>query len=187
MLVQVWRNVSFKRILPLLVAGLAGIPIGTWILLYLDVATLKIFAGTIVALTALALIVGFRREIKNKLTGFAITGFASGVLNGSTTMSGPPVVLFLANQGTKKDDFRADLVAYFSVLFLLTIPFYFVNGLLTNEVINYTIMLFPAMVVGSLAGMAIVHKVDDELFRKISLVLVLLSGLVALASGLHLI
>ena len=54
-------------------------------------------------------------EIKNKFAGFTITGFISGILHSSTTMSGPPVALFLASQGTKKEEFRANLTAYFFI------------------------------------------------------------------------
>jgi uncharacterized membrane protein YfcA len=163
-----------------------GIPFGTALLSILDVSSLKALTGIVVSLAAIALLVGFKREIKDKKLGFALAGFASGVLNGSTTMSGPPVVLFLANQGTDKESFRSDLVAYFSALYILTIPFYFAQGLLTGEVLDYSLNLLPAVATGAVAGSLLAEKVDEKLFKKICLLLVLVSGIAAIASGLKL-
>ena len=50
---------------------------------------------------------------KGVLTGVA--GFFSGLLNTSTSMSGPPVLILLAGQGLPKDQFRRTLVSFFFV------------------------------------------------------------------------
>jgi len=44
-----------------------------------------------------------------------VAGFFSGLLNTSTSMSGPPVLILLAGQGLPKDQFRRTLVSFFFV------------------------------------------------------------------------
>ncbi|TET58673.1 hypothetical protein E3J48_08660 [Candidatus Aerophobetes bacterium] len=115
---------------------------------------------------------------------FAPVGFVSGLLTGSMAMSGPPVILFFTNQGISKRVFRASIAAYFMVLTLATIPIFAIGGLMTQEVITYTILFMPAVIIGALTGIVAAHKVGEELFKKIALVLVIFAGLLAIASGL---
>ena len=178
-------HVEFRRILPLIIASLIGMPLGTYLLLVLDIGLLKISIGAIIALFALVLLKGFRMRVKHEKFAVPPVGFISGLLNGSTSMSGPPVVLFLANQETQKHNFRANLLAYFLVLNLLTLPTYFFTGLITAEVIRYAIIFLPAMILGGFAGMKLHHKIDEKLFKKIVLVIVLVSGMLSIYSGLN--
>lgn len=175
---------DLKRIWPLMLAGIVGMPFGTYLLLVLDVNIIKMIVGVIVVLFALALLKGWKKEVKNEKLAFAPIGFISGLLQGSTSMSGPPVILFFSNQGASKQVFRANLIAYFLVLGLATIPVYFVSGLMTSEVIRYIVMLLPAMIVGTAVGIKLSHKVEEEVFRKIVLIIVTIIGLVAIISSL---
>ena len=82
--------VRLKQIWPLMLAGIIGIPLGTYLLTVLDTNVLKIFIGAVISLSALAFFFGFQRPIRNERLASAPIGFISGVLNGSTGMSGPP-------------------------------------------------------------------------------------------------
>jgi len=176
--------VDVKRIWPLMIAGIAGMPFGTYLLIVLEVGVLKVSIGVVIALFAVAFLVGFTKRIKNEKLAFAPVGFVSGLLTGSMAMSGPPVILFFTNQGISKRVFRASIAAYFMVLTLATIPIFAIGGLMTQEVITYTILFMPAVIIGALTGIVVAHKVGEGLFKKIALVLVILAGLLAIASGL---
>lgn len=177
-----WLNLT--RIWSLMAAGLFGIPVGAYLLSSLASSTLKVLIGSIIALFAIALLFGFRRTIENEKLAFAPVGFLSGLLGGSTSMGGPPVVLFFANQGVEKQVFRANLVAYFSVLSLGAVIAFFFNNLINTEVINYTIIFLPAMILGGLTGIKVANKVEEELFQKIVLFVVIVAGLLSIASGM---
>jgi uncharacterized membrane protein YfcA len=178
--------VEIKRIWPLMITGIIGIPFGTYPLMVLDIRTYKVFIGFIITLFATAFLMGFNRKIKNEKLSFATIGFLSGLLSGSTAMSGPPIILFFTNQGVAKHPFRANVVAYFIVLDLATLIAFTISGLMTKEVINYAILLIPGLIIGAFTGMKLVHKVDEKLFRNITLLVVTVAGLVSIASGLGL-
>lgn len=178
--------VDLKRIWPLMITGIIGIPFGAYPLMVLDIRTYKVFIGLIITLFATAFLMGFKRKIKNEKLSFTTIGFLSGLLSGSTAMSGPPIILFFTNQGIAKRPFRANIVAYFIVLDLATILTFALSGLITKEVVNYAILLIPALIFGAFTGMKLVHKVDEKLFRNITLSVVTVAGLVSIASGLGL-
>lgn len=180
------RWVDLGRIWPLMLAGVAGVPFGAYLLVVCDAGPLKTFIGVAIALSALAFLLGFKRQVANERLACVPIGLASGLLNGSTGMSGPPVILFFANQGVEKRTFRANLAAYFTVVNLATLPAYLVGGLVTRPVATYAALLFPALVVGLFAGMRLARHVDERAFRRVVLIVVCGAGLLAVASGLGL-
>jgi uncharacterized membrane protein YfcA len=185
-LLEVWRWADLKRIWPLMLAATIGTPLGTYLLVVLDVNALKVLMGLVIALFGLAFLVGFRKEIRNERLACGPLGLVSGLLSGSTGMAGPPIVLFFANQGMDKQSFRANLVAYFLVLNLVTIPGHLLGGLVSETVVLYTLLLLPGLVLGTVAGIRLAGRVDEKRFRTVSLLVVTAAGLVSLASGLQL-
>ncbi|MCK5038664.1 MAG: sulfite exporter TauE/SafE family protein [Thermoplasmata archaeon] len=182
--IKVRKDVQLGRIWPLVLAAIAGIPIGTWLLTTVDSDILRLFVGLFIMLIGLAYIKNFRIEIKNERLAFLPVGFISGILNGSITLSGPPVVLTLTNQGVEKKTFRANMIAYFMLLNLATLPFHFARGLFTDVCINLSFMLLPGMILGAFIGTMLVKKVDEKNFKKMVLVMVTVSGLISMTTGI---
>ena len=183
---QARASIRLKRIWPLMVGGALGIPLGTYLLTVLDSNVLRVVIGGIIFLSALAFLTGFRRPLGNETIAGIPVGVTSGILNGATGMSGPPVILFFNNQGIEKTIFRANLATYFLALNLLTFPTQWFGGLLTREVLIYALAFLPAMAAGSWAGIKLSGKINERLFRTVSLALVAATGLVSVATGLRL-
>ena len=185
--IEARKDVMLKRIIPLIICGIAGIPFGAWILKALEPQVLKIFIGVAITFFAILFILGFRRKVKNEKRAFLPIGFLSGILNGSISMSGPPVILFFSNQGMRKNVFRANLIVYFLTLNIFSIPVFFLSGLLTEEVVTHSLHYLPGLLAGAVAGNAMAHKVQENRFRKIALVVILLSGVLSILSGMNVI
>jgi len=175
--------VDLKRIWPLMIAGIVGIPLGTYLLIFLQEGTLKILIGSVIVVFALAFLKGFRKQIKAEKLAFAPVGFISGLLAGSTMMGGPPVILFFTNQGLSKNVFRANIVLYFTAVSLAAIPAYVAGGLITKEVMKYAVLLLPALIAGGLTGIRLARAVQEQLFEKIVLIILIVAGLMSIASG----
>jgi len=179
-----WLDV--KRIWPLMVAGVIGTPLGTYILLALDGKSLKVLMGVVIVLAALAMLTGFKRPIRSEKLAFVPVGLASGLLSGSTAMGGPPVVLFFSNQGVDKQVCRANFTLLFTVLSLATIPSQAAGGLIGHDVLVYTLAFSPALLLGTLAGIRLARSVSEAVFQRVTLAVVMVTGLSAVASGLGL-
>jgi len=184
LLFEAKKLVDLKKVGPLMIAGLVGMPLGAFLLMALDVSVIKLYIGSVITIFAIALLMGFRRIIKNEKLAFAPVGFVGGVLGGSTSISGPPVILFFTNQGVKMEIFRANLIAYFTALDLATSTTFMFGGLINSTVINYVIIFIPAIILGAITGVKLKPKVKENLFRNMALVVVIIAGLLSIASSL---
>lgn len=170
----------------LVVSGLAGTVIGSVLLVYINVPLLKMLVGAVIVPFALAQLLNVQIRLESKLYQIPV-GLLSGFLGGATSMSGPPVVLFFQNRGLDKRLFRANLVAYFLLLYPVTLPAYWLGGLLTVDVVYSAALAAPAMIAGALIGARLVHRVDERLFRTITLLLVIATGVFSIVTGLGLV
>lgn len=183
-LVKMWSYVNFKKIWVLIVSSIIAAPIGTYVLLIIEQNILKLIVGFFIVLFALALWKGYSVKIKKEKLALIPVGFSSGLLNGSLSLMGPPVVLFLTNQGEDKTTFRANITAYALILNLITITSFSLGGLIDKEVITYIISFSPALILGTFIGIKIGNNVKQALFKKFTLLLIIVSGLSAIFTAL---
>ena len=178
------KNLDLKRILPLLISGAVALPAGVWLLKIADESVLKISVGIIVILSSLIYLSGFRVTVRREKLAMVPVGFLSGLLNGATTFSGPPVILFFANQRVAKHQFRASLATYFLLLNILAVPAFIAGGLLTGVGALKTLYLFPAVILGVLLGIRMADVVSEERFRFVALIALGILGAFSVISGL---
>ena len=178
-------RINLKRIWPLIIGSIAGLPIGTYILVVVNADILRIAIGVIILLFMAALIKGYRRLIHTQRLGAGLIGAVSGVIAGSVSMGGPPIVLFFAGLDTDKEAFRANLVAYFLCLNLAGLPMYYAAGLLTANVLRMFLILVPPLILGGIAGSLLLCRVSERTFRYITFAIVLAAAVVAILNGLR--
>jgi uncharacterized protein len=178
------RNVNLLRILPLLLSGAAGIPAGIMLLKSADESILRIVIGALVTISSAIYLGGFRVRVQRERMVMVPVGLLSGILNGATTFSGPPVILFFANQGVAKHEFRGSLAAYFLLLNVITVPAFVAGGLFSTGVALGTAYLFPAVAAGSMLGIWLSDRVSQVLFRRLALAALALLGVISIFSGL---
>jgi uncharacterized membrane protein YfcA len=163
-----------------------SVPLGTCLLLVLEPEPLRILIGMVVVISAVALLAGWRWAVRNEKLALVPVGLASGILGGSTSMSGPPVILFFSNQGMKKQTFRANLVFYFACTYIVGVVSTTAGGLFTREILLHSVGLLPALIVGMSAGILLARRVEQARFQKITLSVLVLTGIAAIVSGLGL-
>jgi uncharacterized protein len=183
-LYHIRAHVQLKKIIILVIFGILGTPFGVYLLKVLAEDTLKLVVGIIIVIVAGVNISGYHFTVKNEKISFIPIGLASGLLNGSVSLGGPPIVLFLNNQKVEKQAFRGNLTLYFWVINLFSIPAYFFSGLITQEVIRSAVYLFPGLILGTLIGIRIGNQVEEQLFKKISMSLIMGMGILSILSGI---
>lgn len=170
------NNIKLNEIRWVIIFGIIGIPAGVYFLKVIDVNILKILIGTLILITTVAMMRGFKIKMKNEVLSSGIAGFLSGFLNGSISMSGPPVVIFLTNRGSNKDTFRANLTAYAIVTNIITIGSFIISGVTGMENIGHLVYLSPGLFAGVFAGTFLTHRINEALFKNIVLVLMIITG-----------
>ena len=179
------RHVSIRLLTPVTIGALAGLPLGVFALKAADPGLFKVCVGAFVTLFAIALLTGWKKPLPERLPILLPLGAVSGFLGSSTSMAGPPIILFLANQRTPKDVFRASLLAYFFILNCILLVVYPLTGLLTLTAVCRGAVLMPALLIGTFAGIRLSRHIPEQAFSRIAMAIVLIMGLMLLATGLR--
>jgi uncharacterized membrane protein YfcA len=110
----VWRTIEWGRVLPFVVPGLLGVPIGTWLLPQIDPRSFKIGVGLF--LVAYPSYVLARRSSMASTVGGraadAAVGLGGGVLGGLTGFSGVLPIVWTDIRGWSKEQRRSVLQAF---------------------------------------------------------------------------
>lgn len=169
-----------KELLILGAFAILTIPVGVKLLLVMDETTLKMIVSILLILISILMIKGVKIQLKNKRLSYAIAGILSGVLNGAVSLSGPPIVILLANEGKDKNSFRSSLTFLFILLNIYTVALYMQNGLFFDPELYRLSILIPFMIIGSILGIYLGNKINDLKFKKIVLNLLLIMGIINL-------
>ena len=186
LLFEVRRQVQLAKVAPLAIGSVVGVPVGILILRDVDAGVLKILVAAVVILASALLFLSPRLTLggRNTLSSL-VTGALSGLLRASTSMAGPPVVLYTLSHEKEIEEFRSTVLALFLFTGVLTVPGLIVAGLISRDALIATAVAVPGMALGLLVGTRLRSRVEPKLFRTLVLaVLVLTSiGVIVSASG----
>ena len=180
------RGFEPGRVLPFLLGGTLGVPIGVLALSYLDPVMFKVGVGALLSAYCPAML--FARELPRITVGGRLAdsgiGFVGGVMGGIGGLTGPAPTLWCTLRGWGNDAQRAVFQSFNLVMQALTLGIYAVSGLLTPEAGRMFVLIAPAMIVPTLIGARLYRRFSEAAFRRLVLVLLTLSGFVLLALSL---
>jgi len=158
---------------PIVWTLLPGVLLGTLGLTYLAVNDVKLVVYAALLPLVIAQLWGFRRPIRNHDRGGAVVGSGIGFLYALTTISGPPLALFLRNQGLSKNEFRCTIAQVRLAESTLTLATYSVfTGLFSANLVSLPALgLLPYLVVPVVIGIPVgtlfLTKISPESFRRV--------------------
>ena len=179
LVIQVWRQADWSSVWLLLAGAVVGLPFGVAMLRYLPADLMRVFIGLVVLIAVLLLWRGFTFNSAPSKARRLVLGMLSGLLNGSTSMGGPPVIIFFLASPAGAAVGRASLLVYFFLLSWITLGAAAVGGLVTIHVLLLTILLLPAMSLGNWVGAHLFTKSTASTYRRIALIV--LAGVAAVA------
>jgi uncharacterized membrane protein YfcA len=181
MLTRLHGHVEWRVGSMLLAGALVGMPLGLALLVAVDPTALKAVIAVTVLVSTVLLWRGLRIRSGNRL-GDAVAGFFSGVLNTSTSMSGPPVVLYLQGRALPPDAFRGTLTAYFMIISLIAVALFAIGGRIDRVAIEQWAICLPALAFGLFAGSWVYRLLNARQFRGVVMGVLFASGFIALGS-----
>jgi uncharacterized protein len=163
---------TWSRARPVVLTLFPGVVLGTAGLAYLAINDVKLVVyATLLPLVALQLM-GISRPFRNEQRGGMAVGPGIGFLYALTTISGPPLALFLRNQGLAKDEFRCAIAQIRVAESTLTLGTYlafsaFLNAnLVTLPALGLLPFLLVPVVIGVPLGTLLLRSVSPEFFRR---------------------
>lgn len=158
-----------------------GMPAGLAVMIVMPAGPLKAAIAVVVLLAVGVLARGWVIHDPPRWVDLA-TGVVSGVLNTSTGISGPPVVMNLQGRALGKGPFRASAAAVFALSGVVALALFAVAGRIHGEVLVAAAVAVLAWPLGWYVGDALHHRFDEDRFRALVLVLVALTGSITLLS-----
>ena len=171
-----WREVELRAVLMLLPWAALGVFLGTEVLTRVNAEYIRLSVGLIVVLSAVLLLREASLPGAGGIWGTVLAGTTSGALSTSTGIGGPPIVLLFAARNLPKIRFRASNAAYFFFLSIVALATLLARGIAQPSHFWAVAALIPASFIGKMLGTALVKRLSNDGFRKITLGVVMLTG-----------
>ncbi len=175
---MIWRSIWWQRVLPFVVPGVFGVPIGTLLLTHIEPKFFKIGVGGFLVVYS-AYVLARRSQIKSAWGGRAadgVIGFGGGILGGLTGLSGVLPVVWTDIRGWTKEQRRGILQAFNISILSLALVAHAVSGLLTRQVALSVAIALPATIAGAWIGAFIYRRLADRGYQRVVMLLLLLAG-----------
>ncbi|MDA0262404.1 MAG: sulfite exporter TauE/SafE family protein [Proteobacteria bacterium] len=156
------------------------IPIGGWVLVSLDLELMRRIIGIVVVLITVALATGWRYPGVRQPGVTAAVGALSGILNGATSMGGPPAIFYLLSGPDRAEVSRANLIAFFAIMNVAGIITLIVAGVINWETTIRAGAGAPAILIGIAAGSWAFKRAADTTYRRVAIGILFIVGVAAL-------
>lgn len=171
------RSLNWRNVAPFIIGGTIGIPVGAMLLAYTNPAYLRVGVGVLLVIYSLYSLL--RPKLKPIGSNVAIDvgiGVLNGLLAGLTGLVGVIITVWCQLRGLPKDVQRTTFQPVMFASGLVTAASLTFAGAITTETVKLYFLGLPLMLIGMWSGFKLYGKLNDETFRKIILLLLLLSG-----------
>jgi uncharacterized membrane protein YfcA len=176
LLLQLWRQLQWEAVSPLLMSALPGVPVGVFFLKRLDKGTIQWILGIIlIGYSLYSLFLRSDHRGINKRWGY-LFGFLAGCLGGALSATGPAVIVYTSLQTWSKDKVKVTLQVFFFVSGVIVVFFHAINGLTNLTVLRFFMISLPMLIAGTCVGSFFYGKVHEEGYRRLVLILLALLG-----------
>lgn len=174
------KGIDKKLILYIGVPAVLFVIIGGFLSKYLNARFLEIFLGCFLVLLSLVFLIKknliIKPHKKEAIIGGTFSGFIAGVLGTGGAIRG----LTMAAFNLEKNVFIAtSAVIDFGVDISRTVVYY-INGYITMDILIYIPFLVVIGIAGTYVGKLLLTKISKDNFKKFSLVLILIIGVITI-------
>ena len=181
--VRQWRGaVRWGAVVPLGCIALVATVLAEYCLVGINTLLARRLVATAVLLVTAAHIMGWRWQHGGGWLPTFVAGAFSGVLTAIGGLGGPPAVYYFNSLG-QGAALRANLLAYFMVLFTGASLLLLMENQLRIDLVVTALFLIPAFAMGASLGERYSKRLPARYFDALVSALLLLSGLVALLAG----
>jgi hypothetical protein len=182
--VAVWKlrgALAWTRLWPFLLGAALGVPLGVWVLALADPAQVRRAVAVFLVLYGLY---GLARPALPAVEAGAVAdagvGFLNGVLGGMTGLAGILVTIWCGLRGWKKDEQRAVFQPVGVAIFAMSAAWLGAKGAISLDIIKLFALGLPVLLAGTWLGLKLYGRLDEQGFRRVVLVLLLVSGVALL-------
>jgi uncharacterized membrane protein YfcA len=177
----VWKlrhALSWRKVAPFIIGGAIGVPIGALLLAYINPAHLRTGVGLLLLLYSIYYLARPALEpVQSGVPADIGIGFLNGLLGGLTGLVGIVVVVWCQLRGWPKDVQRTVFQPVIITTSAMTAVWLGASGAVTVDTLELFLLGLPMLLAGTWVGMRLYGRLDEASFRKVVLILLLLSGI----------
>jgi uncharacterized membrane protein YfcA len=177
LLPSAFRRCHWREVLPITIGGALLVPVGVRLLTLLDAILLRRITGLAILVLVIVMALGWRYA-RRASPGLSFgVGALSGTMGGAMGIAGPPVILFWLGGQADASTVRANVIAYFGLIGVISAVSLWLGGLFTREVLWLSVVLTPVYAVSLWLGVRSFRLASERTFRRLSLALIALIAL----------
>jgi uncharacterized protein len=180
---SVWslrQNLHWNGSLTLIIGGLLGIPIAVYLLQNAETRTFRVGFGMAVALYAAYMLsrpaLTNLRQMQSSARNVLI-GFGGGLIGGLTAMPGALPTIWCDMHGFSKNQQRGLVQPFIAAMQICALALLLSSHNISSHVLVDLAISVPALAAGTALGIVLFNRVDQLVFRRIILIILLFSGL----------
>lgn len=185
-LALVWRlrsDVRLRRLLPFLMGAAVGVPLGVAAVRMLDPEATRTAVGVLLVGYSMYMLMRVQAPVLRLRPAPATmmdgaVGMLGGFMGGSTSLNGLFPTIWSGLRGWSKREQRGVYQPYILLVHLYTLAWLGGTGGIGEQTFWDLLLCLPALAIGGYVGLAVFHNASEELFRRLTLMLFLVSGLV---------
>lgn len=197
--VQLRQHISPRRVLPLILGGVLGVPGGVLFLKHVDAYWIEKLLGLVVLLVVVRSVWQGRVQHPQELGAEAagdvaaghgvekssplrtvrgvLFGVSAGSLMGAFFSGCPLAIVYSVDEGGTKYAIKATLQSFFLFSSAYGVTLYALTGLLTGPVFWTSVIFIPVTVVGTILGVLIFEKISSLVFYRLVMIFLTIAGL----------
>ncbi len=178
--------IAIKRFWPMLLVIIMAVPLGTFSLVRFQASTVATLLGIAVAIFALASLVKPTLRVPERMERplSLVAGAIGGYFGGMVLISGPAVIMLLVALHLKKEEFIGTIgLVYLSTQIPAGVALASMGVLRAEHIVPGLLTLIPVGV-ALMMGQWVRGKIDQERFRKVLLISMVLIGLNLIRRGI---
>lgn len=179
-----WKRWEWRVVWVLLAGAMVGVGLGTVFIAGVSPQVLRRTLGVLVLLFAAYRLLETRlkKDLHNQPPGWVglLVGAAAGFASTIASAGGPPVAIYLLMLNMAPTAVVATTALFFTILNWVKVPYYLTAGILHLDLSFQLAWLLPLVPLGVWAGKHLVTRIDRQVFERLVLALLLVSGVLLL-------
>jgi uncharacterized membrane protein YfcA len=174
------ETVQWKASLVLIVGGLLAVPIAVFLLQTADTRTLRMGFGALITIYAAYSLfrpsLSYFRTMNNQIRNVLI-GFGGGLIGGLTAMPGALPTIWCDMHGMPKNQQRGLVQPFIAAMQISALVLMLSRNELPSKILIDLAVSLPPLAAGTMLGVLMFRRINEAAFRRIILIMLLLSGL----------
>ncbi len=169
---------NISLVLPYFIAGIIGVPIGTYLLVLINPETFKFILGLFLVLWCPVMFFNPQFSVIQKSGKFAdsLIGFTGGILGGLGGFCGSLPSAWVMLKNLSKDEQRYILRHFNFGIQLFTLAAYLFQGTIHTEHLPYMGAILLSVSIPAILGARLFYKISEKQFKHTVLSLLFTSG-----------